>query len=380
MSALTTRLSLYKPGGGSTGLITPDETVDIDKINSNMDLIDAAIGFKVCTSASRPASPFTGQPIYETDTKQFRTWDGAAWVTDASSRGTASGYTVASLAALDAISDAVIGDTAAFTAAPSAGISSTSAALMAQAYSGSGASIKWHFTVPIIAATLANMDTFIAACVAITDLATAFIVGQTFFVLDTKLFYRFTSTAGGYVVMPGRIVPSAVTNGSFNADTGVMTSSAQTEVRARDVFLTGFSMFRVAYDVTMSAAAGPGLRLASGWPASDSITEYDSERITSINATGAEVQTLNGNKFELSAISVAGARHVGQFTLINPNVGGQTFISGTSTVVSPTAMTTSTGGARIEGFHRTAASYDSLTLLAPSGTITVNRWTIEGVS
>jgi len=40
MAATTPTLGLYKPGGGSSGLITPDETVDIDKLNANADLID----------------------------------------------------------------------------------------------------------------------------------------------------------------------------------------------------------------------------------------------------------------------------------------------------------------------------------------------------
>lgn len=41
MSALTTFLGLYKPGGGSSGSITPDEVVDVDRLNNNSDLIDA---------------------------------------------------------------------------------------------------------------------------------------------------------------------------------------------------------------------------------------------------------------------------------------------------------------------------------------------------
>ena len=40
MAATTPFLNLYKPGGGSTGLIVPDEVVDIDRINTNMDSID----------------------------------------------------------------------------------------------------------------------------------------------------------------------------------------------------------------------------------------------------------------------------------------------------------------------------------------------------
>ena len=41
MPAYTPFLTLYKPGGGSTGLIVPDEVVDVDRLNANSDLIDA---------------------------------------------------------------------------------------------------------------------------------------------------------------------------------------------------------------------------------------------------------------------------------------------------------------------------------------------------
>lgn len=37
-----------------------------------------------CTSGTRPASPTTGQPIYETDTKVIRVWDGSTWYCPAS--------------------------------------------------------------------------------------------------------------------------------------------------------------------------------------------------------------------------------------------------------------------------------------------------------
>lgn len=36
-------------------------------------------GYVICTSSTRPASPFAGQAIYETDTNRFNVYDGAAW-------------------------------------------------------------------------------------------------------------------------------------------------------------------------------------------------------------------------------------------------------------------------------------------------------------
>ena len=33
----------------------------------------------VCTSTTRPASPYEGQVVYETDTDKVLVWNGAAW-------------------------------------------------------------------------------------------------------------------------------------------------------------------------------------------------------------------------------------------------------------------------------------------------------------
>lgn len=80
MAQSTSKLALYKPGGGSYGTNTPDETADIDKLNDNFQKIDDAFGVKVVTSSTRPGSPFTGQQIYETNTKLTYVWSGSAWV------------------------------------------------------------------------------------------------------------------------------------------------------------------------------------------------------------------------------------------------------------------------------------------------------------
>lgn len=63
------------------GLIKPDfvDVVDITDLNSNADDIDAAVGFTICTSSTRPSTPWSGQSIFETDTLTPYVWDGSAW-------------------------------------------------------------------------------------------------------------------------------------------------------------------------------------------------------------------------------------------------------------------------------------------------------------
>lgn len=60
MGSSTPRLSLYKPAGSDNVNVTTD-------INNNMDALDVLVGTNVCTSSTRPATPYTGQGIYETD-------------------------------------------------------------------------------------------------------------------------------------------------------------------------------------------------------------------------------------------------------------------------------------------------------------------------
>jgi hypothetical protein len=63
------------------GLIKPDfvDVVDITDLNTNADDIDAAVGFTICTSTTRPSTPWLGQSIFETDTESSFIWDGTVW-------------------------------------------------------------------------------------------------------------------------------------------------------------------------------------------------------------------------------------------------------------------------------------------------------------
>lgn len=78
MPDYTSRLALAKPRGGSSGS-TPPETVDIDVLNTNFDVLDGAVGASVVTSTSRPTSPYLGQMIYESDSRSVLTWNGTIW-------------------------------------------------------------------------------------------------------------------------------------------------------------------------------------------------------------------------------------------------------------------------------------------------------------
>ena len=98
MSATTPFLNLYKPGGGSTGLIVPDEVVDVDRFNTNFDSIDAwaqtTDTFRLAqltrgqqyrgltANIGSVTSPVKGDTYQETDLL-LRKWeyDGSNWVT-----------------------------------------------------------------------------------------------------------------------------------------------------------------------------------------------------------------------------------------------------------------------------------------------------------
>jgi hypothetical protein len=74
VATTTSRLALTKPAG--------TDAVDIAVLNSNADKIDAASGATVCTSGTRPASPYNGQFIFETDTTKVYVFNSSttAWV------------------------------------------------------------------------------------------------------------------------------------------------------------------------------------------------------------------------------------------------------------------------------------------------------------
>lgn len=88
----TTRLGLYK--SASDGSEDVNYTQDIGQ---NLDKLDAAVGFQVVTSSTRPSSPYSGKAITESDTS-YRTYfsngtspASASWVQIPNSSGSYSG-------------------------------------------------------------------------------------------------------------------------------------------------------------------------------------------------------------------------------------------------------------------------------------------------
>ena len=88
MATSTTKLGLTKPDY--------TDVVDVADLNTNADLIDSAAGFTICTSSTRPGSPWSGQVIYETDTGLSLVWDGSAW--QPAGGGAGGGVTISSTA------------------------------------------------------------------------------------------------------------------------------------------------------------------------------------------------------------------------------------------------------------------------------------------
>lgn len=195
---------------------------------------------------------------------------------------------------------------------------------------------------------------------------------------DTDVYYTYDGSAWAILLpLDSRIIPTDATNGSVSS-TGVVASTPQTLVRVRTAFPTGvFTMFRVNFDVTMSAAVGVLFRLAVD--ATDASTGYDYQRTSFISGTTATVQDLNQTSASLSPIGLAGARHVGSLILSSPNTTEATYYD-SSSVASGNPMTTSAGKLVVGGLHRTLTAYNSLTLFGSSGNITINRLTIEGVA
>lgn len=73
MSTFTSRLQLEKPAPS-------DSMADgASTLAESYQKIDAAAGVITCTSTTKPLTPYTGQIIWESDTKTYKYWIGSKW-------------------------------------------------------------------------------------------------------------------------------------------------------------------------------------------------------------------------------------------------------------------------------------------------------------
>lgn len=222
-------------------------------------------------------------------------------------------WVVTNLAALDALSTAKVGDLAWMTT-PGTGIDK----LWWEAHAGSGGGLDWRISDEIIAATKANLDSFISAVAAISD--TRFKVGGAIYVTGTRAAYRFTSTAGAYTMANGlQPVKSSSISGSgatLNAN-GRIDFAACTALTVEG--LNEYENYRVRFKLKGDAGTlSIELQLrASG--STDSSANYDNQTHTGFGATdnttfstaqtkwtlGVTGQNYHRGMFDLEALTIA---------------------------------------------------------------------------
>lgn len=71
MALNTSKLQLTRP----ESIDFMDPTI----LGNNFQKLDDNVGALVCTSTTRPSSPYVPQKIFETDTKRLMQWDGSIW-------------------------------------------------------------------------------------------------------------------------------------------------------------------------------------------------------------------------------------------------------------------------------------------------------------
>lgn len=349
MPGFTSRLNLYKPGGGSSGVI-PDEVVDVDRINDNSDKIDASVGAPNFTSGTRPAAPFPGQLIRETDTRLLKQWDGTAWLTVGG----------------DAIGDMYTGLTL--------GTENLDTVLATGSY----------VQTSTANATLARNYPFEGARGVLTVETAGTSYRQTlhYWLNDTNIaiYERMKVTTNAWTpwraVFPSSIrLPSSVTNATFSGR-GVIAFSNVAEVIINGVFDATFDHYEIIFDVTTLSAAGLNAQLTlAGAPANTAI--YDNQRTTALGTTVATIQTIDVTEFQFSAIAQV-AVHMGRMMLSRPGVADVTRYQYMANVM-PTTPSAVHGHIFSTGQHVNSVAYDGIRIYAAAGNIS-GRITIKGIN
>lgn len=287
---------------------------------------------------------------------------------------TARGGTVTTIAVLDAISTASIGGRAYMTS-PGTGIE----AVTWEAYAGTGSGLDWHIVDTVRASTKANLDNFVTAVAATSDLR--FVVGGLAFVSATNLFYRFTSVTGAYRLAQDRyrMVPTSVTGTGVTFDTasGIVTCSAAPLITVDGVFTSDFSRYEIEIDWTLvSASIQPWIKLRGpvGAPV-DISTAYTYELFQGSVATAtASNSAANQSSFLLSGGGVV--RGAGTVLLNGPAAARRTFLRSSFDAIAAVGTIVD---ASSKGEHDTATAYSGFTIDSTSAADFTGTVAITGI-
>lgn len=276
-------------------------------------------------------------------------------------RGALTQYTVNSIAALNAISTAVVGDTAFLTASGTTGVD----AFKWVAVSGSGATIKWSTDGVVVADTKAHLDAFISAVVALSPADLLFTVGGEAFVSGTRVRYYFTSTAGGYVPQGGLvpILPASVAGAgvTLGAD-GKITFAAAPAVSVNSCFTSEFDNYKIFINVTAMTSGDPRIML----------------RAAGIDSSGGSydwaIHYHNAGAYALSAVNSQGSLPLGPIAATSYQCDLEVFSPALGVETNWALRSRPYPGSTVgvidavgSGKHRAAMSHDGFTFFSSGG-------------
>lgn len=355
MPGFTSRLNLYKPGGGSSGTI-PDEVVDVDRINDNSDLIDAAVGAPNYTSGTRPPAPFPGQIIYETDTDLVKQWSGSAWL---------------SIGGLDVAEQA-----RAMYNGLALGTQDLDTLLKSGSYrqtTGADATVARHYPFEGARGVLtveAGVDSYRQTLHYWLNNPNTAIYERTKLSTNAWSPWRCVYPAG-VLLPPAGVVGATVTGGK-----GLISFNNVAEVVIGGVFDASFEHYEILFDVTTLSASGINAQLTqAGTPAATAI--YDNQRTTSLGTTVSTVQTIDVTEIQFSPVAQVAA-HVGRMMLTRPGVADTTRYQYAGNVM-PTTPSAAHGNVFTTGQHVASTAYDGIRIYAATGNIT-GRITVRGIA
>jgi hypothetical protein len=297
--------------------------------------------------------------------------DNISGVKAGAARATVTNYSVANVSALDAIADAAIGDLA-FMTTPGTGIKP----VKWEAFAGSGSATDWHIVDTIRADTLANLDAFIAATIAIANLT--FVIGGLSHVSSTQTAYKFTATSGTKTPLGGlvQVVPTSITalGGSATVTvSGLVTMALVTTagVVINGCFTSTFDNYLVLIDVNGASTSNLiNLQLRGGGTAA--AATHDIQGSYAWGTTIASVGALAGASWPVSGtLTATGTTHSAEVKLFGPYLAVPTR-GIVQSVATPTTMSTAVTGGSIHNkalLHRTSTFYDGFAILPSAGTI-----------